>query len=179
MKRNNLIKLLEEYQPTPQEAHFKKDILNFVKNNKNCFERELEIGHITASSWIINKTGDKSLLMHHMKLDRWFQLGGHADGNSDALEVAIKEAQEESGIFAIEPVMQGIWDIDIHEIPANSRDKAHFHYDIRFLLQVKSDETVQINNESKELRWIGKNKNELPTKEISVTRMFDKWSALI
>lgn len=178
MERHNLIKLLEEYKSTPQEIQFKEDILNFVKNNKNCFERELEIGHITASAWIIDKTGNKSLLMHHMKLDRWFQLGGHSDGNSDVLEVAIKEAQEESGIFTIEPVMQSIWDIDIHEIPANSRDKAHFHYDIRFLLQVKSDETAQINNESKELRWIGRNRHELPTEENSVTRMFDKWMAL-
>ena len=89
--------------------------------------------------------------------------------------MAIKEAQEESGIQAIIAIDNQIFDIDIHAIPANSKDKEHFHYDIRFLLQVQSDEKQQINEESKELRWIGKSKANLPTNEESITRMFNKW----
>ena len=108
MKRNILIKLLEEYQPTEQEIGFKNDMLEFIKINEDCFERELKIGHITGSAWLINKSGDQALLMHHMKLDKWLQPGGHADGDTDILAVAIKEAQEESGIKAIEPVMNEI-----------------------------------------------------------------------
>ena len=68
-----------------------------------------------------------------------------------------------------------IFDIDIHLIPANSKDKEHFHYDVRFLLQVQNDEKLQINEESKELRWVSKNRANLPTNEDSITRMFDKW----
>lgn len=175
MKRNKLLSLIERYNPSLDEVQAKQEIINFIKNNENCFDRELSIGHITGSSWLLNKEGDKALLLHHNKLDRWFQLGGHADGESDILAVAIKEAMEESGINAIEPVISEIFDIDVHKIPANSKENEHYHYDIRFLLQVKSDETILLNSEAKELRWISKDKKDLPTDENSVVRMFDKW----
>jgi 8-oxo-dGTP pyrophosphatase MutT (NUDIX family) len=113
--------------------------------------------------------------MHHVKLNKWFQLGGHCDGNPDVLSVAIKEAQEESGIKSIVPIHKKIFDIDIHLIPANSREKEHYHYDIRFLLQVTSDEQIVQNSESKELKWISKNPHELLTDSPSVVRMFNKW----
>ena len=176
MHRENLLELLEEYQPTyAKEKKFKQQIIAFIKTNEDCFERSLDIGHITASAWLLDKSGDNALLMHHAKLDKWLQPGGHADGDSDALAVAIKEAQEESGIQDIKAVDNQIFDIDIHLIPANSKDKEHFHYDVRFLLQVQSDEKLQINEESKELRWVSKNRANLPTNEDSITRMFDKW----
>lgn len=113
--------------------------------------------------------------MHHTKLDKWFQLGGHCDGNPDVLAVAIKEAQEESGIKEIIPVYEEVFDIDIHLIPGNSREKEHYHYDVRFLLQVNSNEQIVQNRESKELRWIEKKPTSLPTQNPSVIRMFNKW----
>ncbi len=176
MKRNQLLQLLQNYFPKDQdEIRFKDEIIKFVNAHEDCFERSLAIGHITASAWLLNKDGSKALLMHHTKLDRWFQLGGHCDGDSDTCAVACKEAQEESGIIHIEPVNGKIFDIDIHFIPDNPREKGHWHYDIRFLVQVVSDEKVVQNNESKELRWISKNPAELPTDSPSVTRMFYKW----
>lgn len=176
MKRTALSTLLHSYHPTAsEEIAFKEQMLTFIANHEDCFERTLEIGHFTASCWLLNKEGDKALLLHHAKLDRWFQLGGHCDGDPDVLAVAIKEAQEESGIIGIQPVSSKIFDIDIHPIPENKHDKAHDHYDVRFLLQVTSDENVVSNRESKELRWIGKNPAELPTDNPSVVRMFNKW----
>ena|SRR5437016_526296 len=175
MLRQNLIEKLHNYNPTDEELEFKERMLAFIAQYPNCFERSLAIGHITASSWLINKDNSKALLMHHAKLDRWFQLGGHCDGNSNVLAVAIKEAQEESGIKDIVSVSSHIFDIDIHLIPENKREKEHYHYDVRFLLHVMSDEFIKQNEESKALRWIGKNLNELPTQERSVTRMFEKW----
>lgn len=85
------------------------------------------------------------------------------------------EAQEESGIVGIVPVSDEIFDIDIHRIPANSKEAEHDHYDVRFLLQVTSDEKIISNHESKALRWIGKNVQELPTQRPAVLRMFNKW----
>ncbi len=176
MKRNQLLNLLKKYNPVdPAEIEYKKIIINFVSHNKDCFERSLLIGHVTASAWLLNNDESQALLMHHRKLDRWFQLGGHCDGDSDTCAVAIKEAQEESGIQAIEALSSEIFDIDVHLIPANSKEPEHYHYDIRFLLKISGQETVIKNNESKELRWIGKNFHELPTQEDSVTRMFYKW----
>ncbi len=167
--------MLHEYHPCASEEIKAKDtMIAFIDAYDNCFERSLAVGHITASAWLVNKEQTHALLMHHTKLDRWFQLGGHCDGDSDVLAVAIKEAQEESGIQHIVPLSDTIFDIDIHLVPANSKEKEHYHYDVRFLLQVTSDENVIQNKESKELRWIGKNKNELPTNELSVIRMFNK-----
>lgn len=179
MKRNILIKKLQQYCPVAsEEILFKERILEFIKQYENCFERSLEIGHITASTWLLNKDKSKALLMHHTKLDKWFQLGGHCDGDPDTLNVAIKEAIEESGIQNIAPLSEKIFDIDIHLIPANSKEKEHYHYDVRFLLYVTSDEQIVQNHESKQLQWIGKNKNELMTDNLSVVRMFNKWISL-
>lgn len=175
MKRNNLLSLLTNYCPTIQEVACKKNMINFIQEHEDCFERSLEIGHITASAWLLDKDGSKGLLMHHKKLNKWVQLGGHCDGDSDVLAVAIKEAQEESGIQDIVPVSHDIFDIDIHLIPARGAEKEHYHYDVRFLLRVTSDEKIMQNHESKELRWIGKDLSVLPTQQESVVRMFNKW----
>lgn len=179
MKRMQLLSLLNTYMPkTREEVDFKESIRLFIENNPHCFERSLEIGHITASAWLLNNDQTKALLMHHAKLNRWFQLGGHCDGDSDVLAVAIKEAQEESGINTIIPLHKEIFDIDVHLIPANNKEKEHYHYDIRFLLTVVGNEDIVQNNESKELRWIEKNPALLPTNSLSVVRMFTKWLAL-
>ena len=176
MHREKLTFLLKRYLPRhAEEIIFKTEMLHFIGLHENCFERSLEIGHITASSWLLNKGRTKALLMHHTKLDRWFQLGGHCDGNPDVLEVAIKEAREESGITQIEPVSNEIFDIDIHLIPAKNQIKSHHHFDVRFLLEATGDEPIIQNGESKELRWIDQNEKELPTQSLSVVRMFAKW----
>lgn len=174
----SLQELLVHYVPADDaECGYKSTILDFLDQYPNAFERSLEIGHITASAWLVNKDNTKALLTHHRKLDMWVQLGGHCDGNIDALAVAIKEAQEESGIMHIEPMSCGIFDIDVHAIPENKKEKAHYHYDIRFLLQVMSDEEFVVSEESHTLAWIDKNKDNLPTQERSVVRMFEKWLA--
>jgi 8-oxo-dGTP pyrophosphatase MutT (NUDIX family) len=175
MHRNQLRDLLQKYQPIPEEQIYKDRMLVFLDEHENAFERSLQVGHFTASAWIISVDGSQALLMHHAKLDLWVQLGGHADGDSDLLAVAVKEAQEESGILGIEPMSCEIFDIDIHAIPANSKEQAHEHFDVRFIMRVTSDEKIVQNRESKELRWISKDITELPTDQRSVVRLFEKW----
>lgn len=178
MKRSVILHLLARYNPEyPEEKAAKERMIAFIKEHKNCFERSLEIGHMTASAWLENKEGTHAVLMRHAKLDQWFQLGGHCDGVSDMLAVALKEAREESGIRKIKPAMLTIFDIDIHTIPATKTVKEHEHFDVRFLLRVTSNEQLSANSESKELRWIAKDTplDQLPTREQSVLRMFQKW----
>ncbi len=179
MKRNLLIELLENYFPLrEEEKQYKVRMLDFIRKHENCFDRSLESGHITASAWLLNKKTSHALLMHHTKLNIWVQLGGHCDGVSNPLVVAIKEASEESGLSSIIPVQEKIFDIDIHLIPKNKIQKSHYHYDVRFLLRVENNEKIQRNHESKELRWVDKDPRNLPTNALSVTRMFDKWVML-
>ncbi len=175
MKRDPLLRLLLAYNPSaPEELAYKQEMLDFLQKEKNCFERSLKSGHFTASSWLVNKANTKVLLMHHAKLDIWCQLGGHCDGEGDVLSVALKEAREESGIDTITPLSTDIYDIDIHLIPANHKDREHKHYDIRFLLQADTEEVVS-NPESKALLWFDKEEKKLPTKERSILRMYEKW----
>jgi 8-oxo-dGTP pyrophosphatase MutT (NUDIX family) len=181
MHRNNLKKLICAYFPTdPEERLCKNRFLDLIEKRADCFERScFEPGHITASAWLLSNTGDRVLLMHHRKLDGWFQLGGHCDGDADVLRVAIKEAQEESGILGIKPVLNTIFDLDIHVIPENKKEPAHYHYDVRFLLQVQEDVSFVQNEESLELAWFGLSKSKLPTQAPSIMRMFDKWEAYL
>lgn len=176
MQRNHLIQLLEGYCPLDlDEILYKKRMLSFIKKNPSCFERTLTIGHITASSWLVDSTKTKALLLHHAKLNIWCQPGGHCDGNSDVLFTALKEAKEESGIEEIIPLEQAIFDIDIHPIPAKGTTPAHFHYDVRFLLQVTKNLDPVINEESKAFLWITKDPSSIPTKERSILRMWEKY----
>ena len=179
MHRNRLKKLLLDYHSNyPEENKYRHTMIDFMDNNEDCFERSCLTGHFTASSWLIDATGDKVLLTHHAKLDDWMQLGGHCDGDTDPLYVALKEATEESGLNSIRAISKNIFDIDIHLIPEINNEPAHYHYDVRFMLQSYNDEPLVISRESKDLKWFGKNDN-LPTASKSITRMYDKWINLL
>lgn len=167
-QRESLVNLLKRYRPTDEEVQTKEKMIAFVEANENCFHRSFLEGHITGSSWLLSSDGEKALLLHHAKLDRWVQPGGHADGDPDVLNVSVKEAREESGIDEIAPVSVEIFDIDIHSV------SDHLHYDIRFLLQIQKDTPPIQNRESKGFLWVTK-KDTLPTKERSIVRMHEKW----
>ena len=155
MDRASLLGLLDDYYPTdPLESNFKEETLNFIKKHENCFERSLSVGHITGAALITYYSGSKALLTHHAKLDRWLQLGGHADGNPNIVEVSTSEAQEESGLSSIQLVSKQIFDLDVHLIPSNHKETAHLHYDIRFLFQADEHEKLHVSSESKNLKWL-------------------------
>jgi 8-oxo-dGTP pyrophosphatase MutT (NUDIX family) len=150
-----LLQLLETHQPFNQtEAEMVAQTIAFVQSHENCFERTLLIGHVTGSAWIVDKDRSHALLIHHKKLNQWFQPGGHCDGESDVLQVALKEAQEETGLQNLKVVSTEIFDVDIHPIPERKGIPAHLHYDIRFLLEADKNEPLQLSEESNNLAWI-------------------------
>lgn len=153
--REALCGLLARYAEThPERREVAERILEFVTATPDCFCRSCLQGHITGSAWLLNPAGDKALLTLHRNLKRWMQLGGHADGDSDVLRVALREATEESGIEGIIPLCGEIMDVDIHPIPARPAkgEPAHFHYDIRFLMRAPH-ERFAISDESDDLAW--------------------------
>jgi 8-oxo-dGTP pyrophosphatase MutT (NUDIX family) len=176
MHRNNILDLLNNYHPCDEaEIKYKKEMINFVVSNEHCFQRSNQLGHMTASGWLLNQSGDMVLLMHHKKLNEWYQFGGHADGDFDLLQVAIKETQEESGIFNIAAIKESIFDIDIHYIPEYKGVPPHMHYDVRFLLQMQNNQVESKNDESIALGWFSKNLEDFPNHSPSMMRMFKKW----
>ena len=89
---------------------------SFAAGHPDCCERTLAIGHFTGSAWLVSADGQRVLLTHHRKLHRWLQLGGHADGEGDLAAVALREAQEESGLGGLS-VEDFVFDLDRHLIP--------------------------------------------------------------
>ena len=175
MHRNNLLTLLKNHNPIdPQEVIFTEQITEFVQENPDCFERSLLIGHVTGSAWIVDKSRQFTLLTHHRKLDKWFQTGGHCDGDSDVLNVALKEAQEETGLSDIQILSSDIFDIDIHEIPERKGTLAHLHYDVRFLFEADMNEKITISSESTDLAWIALSEVSKLNDSESIMRMVQK-----
>lgn len=158
LSRESLLKELKAYCPSEFEKHdILQNFIKFVENNEDCFQRSNLAGHITASALVINQNFNKILLTHHKKLNKWLQLGGHADGDDNVRRVAMKEAQEESGLKEIQFFSNEIIDIDIHEIPKFQDVPGHFHYDVRFLLIANDSQPLIISEESKDLAWFDLN----------------------
>lgn len=176
MHRNDLLSRLRNYRERwPEETPMTDRLISFVESYADCFERSLQIGHITGSAWVVNQAGTHVLLTHHKKLNMWLQLGGHADGNSDILDAALREAVEESGIQTLEPGGSNIFDIDIHLIPERKNEPAHHHHDIRFVFLCLENETYIVSNESYDLAWVEIQSLEKFTNEESMLRMKEKW----
>jgi 8-oxo-dGTP pyrophosphatase MutT (NUDIX family) len=174
MHRSQLMGLLQDYGVRwPGEAATLGRFLDFVQTNERCFERDCWTGHVTGSAWLVNSDRSQVLLTHHKKLDRWLQVGGHSDGVSNPLAVARKEAEEESGI-TVTVLDRAIFDIDIHEIPARKLDPAHFHFDVRFVLQA-NDDVFRVSDESHALAWAPMQQLDDYTDDESVRRMARKW----
>ncbi|EKB49889.1 NUDIX hydrolase [Cecembia lonarensis] len=177
MDRLSLRTNLENYRtPFEEEASFIPDF-TALTYDKNAFVRERLAGHFTGSAWIVNKRRTHALMTLHRKLNRWLQLGGHADGNENLLEVALLEAQEESGLTSLRIVDAGIFDIDRHVIPQKGEIPEHFHYDVRFLIEAEMNEPLVISEESKDLAWIPFDAvDDLVGFNPSILRMLEKTS---
>ena len=176
MHRRALLQKITDYNPEfEEEVEFRVSFLDFINTYPDCFERSLEIGHITGSAWIVNRARSKALLTHHKKLNRWLQLGGHADGDPDIINVATKEAVEESGLKSLRLLSETIFDIDIHTIPARKSDPEHLHYDVRFLFEADEKEPFIVSEESNNLGWVSLEELiSITDKNDSILRMAQK-----
>jgi len=149
-----LLRLLENYQTIFEDEYlFLPRFTSLLRNFKNCFSRSLKTGHITASAWIIDNDGTSALLVHHKKLSKWLQPGGHTDGQEDVAAEARREAIEETGLSTIRLATNQIFDVDIHQIPAHGVVAAHFHYDIRFLFIADKLQPITTSHESHDVKW--------------------------
>jgi 8-oxo-dGTP pyrophosphatase MutT (NUDIX family) len=190
MHRRPLLDMLARYrQAFPGEGPVVDRICALVEAHTDCFERTCRPGHITGSAWILSPDRRRCLLTHHRKLQRWLQLGGHADGQWRVEEVALREAREESGLAAFEilPIDGALMplDVDVHQIPARHDarghllEDAHEHHDIRFLLVVHTEQDVCASEESHEVAWFTPDEVLQQTNEESVLRMLRKTLELL
>jgi 8-oxo-dGTP pyrophosphatase MutT (NUDIX family) len=154
---DHLIVSLQEYWKLNTQNQSKSDeIIDWIETyGELAFKKENFKWHVTGSLLIMNREKTKVLLMFHKKLQLWLQFGGHADGEIDTENVAIREFHEESGI-AIEPeIVWWIFDVDVHDIPADQKWRPmHQHYDILYLATIPEDTPFSMQvEEVDDIRW--------------------------
>lgn len=187
MHRQPLLDMLARYaERYPREQAVAAKIRALVEAHADCFQRTCRPGHITASAWVTTPARDRFLLVHHRKLGRWLQPGGHADGQTDVAAVALREATEESGLPNLRLVANGApllpLDLDVHEIPARRDaagaliEDAHEHHDLRFLIVADHAAAPQTSDESHDVRWFTVDQLHAVTDEESVLRLWRKAS---
>jgi len=177
MHRQDLLQRLLGYKtPFMEEAGMVRRTLKFVQAHENCFDRALMHGHVTGSAWVLNPSRSHTLMLHHRKLNRWFQPGGHADGDPDILQVVLKEVSEESGIDMENIILlsKNIFDVDIHTIYPSEHDDRHEHFDIRFLVEIDDRLEVPGNNESHQIGWVPLSQVKQFNNMLSLRRMVKK-----
>lgn len=170
--------LLDRYaREHPDEAAVVGCFRELMRTDPQAASRERREGHLTGSAWLVSRDGERVLLTHHRKLDRWLQLGGHADGDVDLARVALREAGEESGLGEL-AVAAAIFDLDRHRIPARGDEPEHWHYDVRFVVHAGNDEAFVVSDESHALAWrdIASIAAD-PDADESLRRMAHKWLA--
>lgn len=137
------------------EETYRLDTISFVKHHRHTWwQRGNLVGHVTAAAWLVNTQQTQALLLHHAKLDRWLQPGGHIDDtDASPADGALREAMEETRLPELSLAGLNLFDVDVHTIPQRLDEAAHLHYDVRYLVVAKNSD-VTISNESLGFRWI-------------------------
>ena len=157
--RKKLIEKIENYKPfNEQEEKDKPLILDWIRNNENAFTRENTIAHITASAWVVNKDRSKVLMVYHNIYNSWSWLGGHADGETDLLSVALREVREEAGISNVHPVSEEIFSLEALTVDGHIKKgkyvSSHLHLNITYLVEADSDEALFVKpDENSGVAW--------------------------
>lgn len=169
-----IARILESYRPTHREdQHARVRMHTAIAQEPKCFERSCMPAHFTASAWVLDKPGTSVVLVHHRKLGKWVQPGGHADGNPNLLVVALQELYEECGIAGVS-VAPGAFDLDVHSIPERPEMPPHDHLDVRFAMSLLSPHTLRCSDESFSVTWVRLEDVPTLTQEPSLLRMCEK-----
>ena len=155
MRRSDLLAQLRRYRPADAlETRHHAAIVDLVGSADGAFDRAHFVpGHITASCFIVD--GGRLLLHHHRRLNRWLQMGGHVEAGEHPEATALREGSEESGLRDLAFAIDGIFDLDVHVIPAAKGEPEHRHFDVRYVARTATPDAVAIDrNESNDLAWV-------------------------
>ena len=157
--RQKLIDQIEKYKPyNEQEEKDKILILDWIRNNENAFSRENAVAHMTASAWVVNRERTKVLMVYHNIYNSWSWLGGHADGETDLLSVAVREVKEEAGISNVRPVSEEIFSLESLTVDGHVKKgkyvSSHLHLNVTYLLEADPKENVSVKaDENSGVAW--------------------------
>ena len=159
MNRQELVRQIKGYVPyNEQEEADKTLILNWIENNDNAFLRDNVVAHMTASAWVVNKDRSRVLMIYHNIYNSWSWLGGHADGETDLLAVAVREVKEEAGITNVRPVSEEIFSLESLTVDGHVKKgkyvSSHLHLNVTYLLEADPEERVSVKaDENSGVAW--------------------------
>ena len=152
---------IARYQPfNEQELRDKQEILRFLERNDDAFLRQNRIAHMTASAWVVNPGRDKVLMVYHRIYDSWSWTGGHADGETDLLAVALREVTEETGVTHVRPVSKDIFSLETVTVDGHEKRgeyvPSHLHLNLTYLLEADDTQALRVcEDENKGVAWFG------------------------
>ena len=176
----NLKEKIEKYIPYNEQEEVDRELmLEYIDKFNDVLTRNNKMCHFTASNWIVNKERTKVLMVYHNIYDSWAWTGGHCDGEEDLLNVAIREAKEETGINSIRPLSEEIFSLEILSVDSHIKNNkfipAHVHLDFCFLLEADENEKLKVKkDENSGVKWIDINKVLEYTKETKMKPIYDK-----
>lgn len=159
MSRQELMEQIANYIPyNEQEERDQNLILNWIEEQENAFSRENKMAHMTASAWVVNPERSKVLMVYHNIYDSWSWLGGHADGETDLLSVALREVKEEAGISKVRPVSEDIFSLESLTVDGHVKKgiyvSSHLHLNVTYLLEADPEETLSVKaDENSGVAW--------------------------
>jgi 8-oxo-dGTP pyrophosphatase MutT (NUDIX family) len=178
---DHLRALLGALEPAdPQEAAYLERFEALLALPGDVMSRDhFGPGHVTASAFVLSPDGRQLLLIEHSKLHRWLQPGGHVEpGDVDVLAACRREVAEEVGLSELHPVVDGLFDVDVHDIPALKGDPEHAHFDVRALFRSPTW-SVEAGSDAKAARWVPLEEVSLDASDASVMRAVGKIRALM
>lgn len=141
-----------------QEEADRRIMLDMLETQRDILTRDNTTAHFTASSWLVNKSRTKVLLVYHNIYHSWSWTGGHADGEADLLQVARREAMEETGLRHIRTVSEDIFSLEILTVDGHIKRGAyvpsHLHLNLTYLLEAEEAEELIVKpDENSGVRW--------------------------
>lgn len=156
---------LTQYQPTEQaQLRLREEYLAYLSGHPNAMARSCAPAHLTASGLVVDPAGGRVVLVHHRKVGRWLQPGGHCEPEDATLAgAALREAVEETGLPDLQ-VLPGVLRLDRHGAPCASDwpgpGPMEHHLDVMFAVLAPSDAPARVSAESLAVRWF--EADELP-----------------
>jgi ADP-ribose pyrophosphatase YjhB (NUDIX family) len=175
-----LISSLRAYQPfNEQEATDIDTFIKFLLNNKDAYERANTIAHVTSSAIVTNATKDKVLFIYHNIYQSWGWVGGHNDGNTNCLQVAIEETCEETGLTNVRVLDENLFMVDIIMVPRHMKNgkliSDHLHLNVTYLLEANEQDTLTIKpDENSGVKWFALTDIPYVVKEPHMLPIYDK-----
>jgi len=152
-------KTVEDFLPyNEQEERDKEMLLQYLSSGESIFFRESLGAHMSASAWVVNRAHDKVLMAYHNIYNSWAWTGGHADGETDLLKVAVREAMEETGIRTVRPVTEDIFSLEVLTVDGHEKKgtyvSSHLHLNVTYLLEADDREVLHMKeDENSAVGW--------------------------